>query len=770
MIETGYNSHLITESVLVDFYSKCGCLQESRRIFDRMGERDVVTWGTMIAAYTQHAEGHSALDLFQKMQAANIKPSMVVMSSILKSCGIIKAIELGKSIHESIRNNGCTLDVVVASALIDMYAKCGCIVEARNVFDGMGYRDIVTWGTMICSYVARDELYHAFSMLDSMQAAALTPNRVILESLLRGCTCTDHIGIGRYIHSFIVVLGLNKDAHIMLTLADMYAKVGCLEEAEKVFLEFPHANVQSWDAFIVRNIERGNDSLAFKFFDKMKEIDVSPNRLTILHLLGACDTTKTGLRNCRLLHDCAIRNALESDLMICSALLDSYSKCGRVESAKRIFSKLSEPDLVTWGAMMQGYVLNGHDHAALELFEKMLTKGLSPSKVILSSISKACSSLVSMEKGRWIHDQVVRKAFEDDVIIGSSLIDMYSKCHHVRDAEAIFLKLSTHDTTAWGAIIAGLAANEDTISVLKYFEDMQKEGFKPDKVVFSCLLKACSCMKDLCQGRIICDQIIRSGVVTDVVLQNSVIHMYAKCGSLDEARKIFEGFQNKDIVSWGAIIAAYVAEGHNVLALELLERMQKEGIQPNKVVFLSCLKACGAAGCLIWTRLLHDKVIRAQLDSDRAIGNSLIDIYGKFGSLDEAQRVLDALQSRDSVSWACMMSGLAYDGKTFLAKEYLKSMESHGLKPGETNFINFLSSCTHTGVLNDAINCLEDLDKEHDASPNVQLFGCIIDLLARTGYQKEAKDLIQTMPIFPDAIAWTPLLTSYKTFGNLNKA
>ncbi|MCO5556409.1 hypothetical protein L7F22_009958 [Adiantum nelumboides] len=768
VLQSSCESHVITESTLVDFYAKCGYLQEARKVFDEMEVRDVVTWGTIIAAYSQQGNGFSALELFHKMQLENIKPSMVVFSSVLKSCSSIQALEQGRLIHEQIKNSGFSLDIIVGSSLIDMYAKCGSIKEARIVFDEMKTRDLVTWGTMICAYVASDDLHRAYDLFDVMQSSGISPNNVVLECLLRACSTIKRLECGKHLHSFTVLLGLDHDPGTNFILADMYAKVGFVDEAEKVFFEVPYLNVQFWDAFIARNMEHGNDAFVFKLFNKMQEIGGVPNKFTILRMFKACEGAVGCLQKCMLLHHHILRHELDSELIIGSTLLDFYAKCGCIEYLQKMFERLTNPDIVAWGALIQGYAHQGHSHSALAAFERMLKKGLFPNQVIFSSLSKACGSLGSLKPGRWIHDQVIRKAFEGEVIVGSSLVDMYAKCGQFLEAQAIFLKLPCRDSTAWGSIIAGCAANGDILSLLKYYEQMEQEGYNPDEVVFSCLLTVCGCVGDLSQGRIICDQIIRSGIAPDVVLENSVIDMYAKCGSLDEAQKVFDGFKDRDIISWGAMITAYVVDGHISSALALFERMEKEGIKPNKVVFLSCLKACGAMGSLLWGRMIHDQIMRAQLDSDTAIGNTLVDVYGKLGSPSEAQRVLDAMPSQDAVSWASMISGLSHAGKFASAKECLEVMQKHGLNPVNTNFIGVISSCTHAGMLKEGIDCFEDMSEDHGISPNFELFSCMINLLGRTGCQREAEDLIQTMPNLPDGIAWTSLLTSCKTFGCSN--
>lgn len=224
---------------------------------------------------------------------------------------------------------------------------------------------------MISGYVAHGHLLSALELLETMQLYGLMANRVILECLLRACDTIEYIEHGRLIYCQIITLGLELDRLICNTLADMYAKVGALDEAHKVFHELPCQDVQSWDALISRYVQHGHGVSALKLFDKMQEFGILPSKSTVLHILKACGGTGGYLDQGMLIHYHIIKNGLELDGIIGSTLLDLYARYSSIESAKRVFERLPNLDVVSWGAMISGYVYQGHGHSALELFDEM---------------------------------------------------------------------------------------------------------------------------------------------------------------------------------------------------------------------------------------------------------------------------------------------------------------------------------------------------------------------------------------------------------------
>ena len=505
----------------------------------------------------------------------------------------------------------------------------------------------------------------------------------------------------------------------------------------------------------------------------MQEEGILPNKSTIfMHLLKACQGLGVEcLDKAMLIHYHIITHGFELDEATGSSLLILYAKCGSIKSAKNVFETFQNSlDVVSWGAMMAGYVYQGDGLSALKLFEEMQRRGIRPTDYVLSCTLKACASLYALEQGRWIHDHVIRSGYELNVVVDSCIIDMYAKYGHLKDANVVFMNVSNRDSTSWGAMIAGYVTHGDTFKAFECFKQMQEEGVTVDKVVCSNILQACGTRRNIWQGRLICDTIIQAGINVDVVLGNSMIDMYAKCGSLTDARKSFDFFHKKDLVSWGAMIGGYVANGESMHALKLFEVMQKDGLKPNNVLYISILKACGSTGMVWLIRFIHDQIVRNELESDRAIGNTLVNVYGKCGNFLDARKVFDNLPGVDVISWASIVSGLSRDGNsTKLAQQCFKDIHNSGLnkKPEGASFINMLSACTHAGILEDALNFFEGVTGNDVPSPlTLELYGCMIDLLGRTGCLKEADDLIQTMPSFPDFIIWTSLLTSCRIYGN----
>jgi pentatricopeptide repeat protein len=658
-----------------------------------------------------------------------------------------------------------------------MYVKCESIREARETFDRLEIRDVVTWGTMIHGYIAHEQYFDAFRLFEAMKVCGVLPNSIILQCLLQACKALEDIKRVRMLHCQIYDLGLELNPCMSNAIVHMYCKSGSLNDARRVFcMSSSSGNSQSWDYLLAQYAEHGHFTAALGLYAKMQEEGIFPRRSPVLmHVLKACEGLGEGcFDKATLIHHHIIEHSFDVDEAPRSALLTLYAKCGSIKEARNVFDTFpTPPDVVSWGAMMAGYVYQGDSLPALQLFKEMLGQGIQPSEYVLSCILKACSGLYALEQGRWIHDHLIRSGFELNVVVNSCVVDLYAKCGHLQDADDVFVNLSNRDSTSWGAMIAGYASSGEIDKAFDCFQQMQEEGVLVDKVVCSSILKASGIRRNIRQGRLVCDEIIRAGINVDVILANSIIDMFAKCGALADARKSFDLFPRKDLVSWGAMIGGYVANDEGIHALKLFETMQKDGIAPNNVLYLSILKACGSTRMTRLIRFIHDQILRNELESDRAVSNTLINMYGKCGSFVDAQKVLDNLPGADVISWASMVSGLSRDGNsTELAQQYLKDMNTCGLtkKPEGASFINMLSACTHAGTVADGLNFFEGVTGNCGGRSSLTLafYSCMIDLLGRTGHLKEADNLIQTMPSFPDSITWSSVLSSCKIYGHTN--
>eukprot|EP00250_Pteridium_aquilinum_P017426 c23625_g11_i5 orf=599-1879(+) len=414
-------------------------------------------------------------------------------------------------------------------------------------------------------------------------------------------------------------------------LIRLYASKGSLREANDAFLKISHPSTYTWNAIISAHAKLGDEHTAIALFHQMQGAkgNIRPNRVTFLTLLKASHSIRA-IREGMLIHDCVNRSEYACDGVVGNTLVDMYAKCGCLEEACCVFNNLARKDLVSWSAMIGGYAELGYGFSALELFEKMLRLGMEPCNITYLNTLKACSDVQSLHFGQQVHDSIVRGGLESDIAISSSLVDLYCKCCSLEEARRVFDFLPKRNVISWGAMIGGYVQQLHGASALELFTQMQQEGIDPDTLIYTDILKACGSIKSLEQGRLIHKKINKSGFASDAMVRAALVDFYGKCGSLEEARLVFDQSGKHEEVLWTALLAGFAEQGLARPALELYDSMLQEGIRPNKSILLSMLKVCGLYETMGPSRLIHDQIIRAGLDTDLLFGTVIIDMYVKL--------------------------------------------------------------------------------------------------------------------------------------------
>jgi pentatricopeptide repeat protein len=273
-------------------------------------------------------------------------------------------------------------------------------------------------------------------------------------------------------------------------------------------------------------------------------------------------------------------------------------------------------------------------------------------------VLSACARVAAVEVGRHVHEQIIQSGCESDVFVRSSLVDMYAKCGSLEDALRVFNKMPSRDVVSWTTMILGHVKCGQGQKALELFHQMQQEGVRPDAVTFVGVLNACTSVVALEEGKLAHEQIIGSGWDSDLFVGSSLVDMYAKCGSLEDALRVFNKMPSQDVVSWTTMILGHVKCGQGQKALELFHQMQQEGVQPDAITFVGVLHACTSVVALEEGRLAHEQMIGSGWDSDLFVRSSLVDMYAKCGSLEEAWRVFNKMSSCNVVMWNTIMLGL----------------------------------------------------------------------------------------------------------------
>jgi pentatricopeptide repeat protein len=257
-----------------------------------------------------------------------------------------------------------------------------------------------------------------------------------------------------------------------------------------MFDAMPIHDVIMWNALIGGYAESGDDLHAVSLFLLMQEQDVEPDQATYTILLKGRQSATSAVDRGRLVHNSILSGGFESSTIVGSALIDMYVKCNSTEDAYAVFERLPIRDVVTWGAMIAGFIYQGQAQDAVKLSRRMRLERIELNPTTFAAILKACSSIAALVEGRLIHTDVLKSGYESDVYVASATIDMFAKCGSLPDARRLFDRLPVKDVGVWNAMIAGCAELGDFASAVQYYEDMQSKGVKPDDATFTSLLSA----------------------------------------------------------------------------------------------------------------------------------------------------------------------------------------------------------------------------------------------------------------------------------------
>jgi pentatricopeptide repeat protein len=257
---------------------------------------------------------------------------------------------------------------------------------------------------------------------------------------------------------------------------------------------------------------------------------------------------------------------------------------------------MSTRNVVAWSAIILGHVKCGQGHKALELSSQMQQEGVEPNPVTFVGILNACASIEALKEGKDVHEQIIQSGWESNVSVGSNLVDMYAKRGSIDEAWRVFNSMPKRDVVAWNAMILGYAKCGQGQKALQLSCQMQYEGVHPVPVTFVGMLNAWASVAALEEGRHIHGAIIQSGYESDVFVGSSLIDMYAKCGSVEDAWRVFNRMPRRNMVAWTAMLGAYAMHGHANEALAHFKRMCEQGVEIDDITFLSLLSACRHAG------------------------------------------------------------------------------------------------------------------------------------------------------------------------------
>ena len=654
---------------MISGYANNGLIHISLSLFDEMPDRDAISWNTIMSGYLQDGRPHESVDLFLRMRLSEISPDRTTFAVVLKACSLLEDYKMGIQIHGLVVKMGLDLDVVAGSAIVDMYAKCKCLSDSLHFFSEMPERNWVSWSAAIGGCVQNEQFIDGLELFKEMQQVGVGVSQSSYASVLRSCAGLSCARTGGQFHGHAFKNNYSCDVVVGTAILDMYAKSDSLDDAMRVFQELPVHSLQTWNALVVGFARNSRGVEAMELFRIMNCSSVGVDEISLSGVFSACAEAKGYLQGMQA-HCLAIKTSLVLDICVGNAILDMYGKCKALDEACTVFEEMGQRDAISWNAIITALEQNEQYEGTLVHFNQMLKCGMEPDEFTYGSVLKACAGLQSLDSGLKVHDKIIKSGLGLDSFIGSALVDMYCKCGMMEEAKKLHDRTAKRTLVSWNAIISGFSLQKQSEEAQKFFSQMLDMGLKPDNFTYATVLDTCANLAMVGLGKQMHAQIIKQKLLGDVFISSTIVDMYAKCGHLQDSLLMFEKMQERDFVSWNALICGYAQHGLGAEAIRMFERMQSEKIRPNNATFIAVLRACGHVGLVdegmsYFDLMTHHYKLEPQIEHY----SCMVDIIGRSKGTYEALRLIDGMPCEaDAVIWRTLLSVCKIHGNVEVAE------------------------------------------------------------------------------------------------------
>lgn len=427
--KSGHVSDTVVGNALITFYSRGGFIDDAQKMFDGMLLRDTVSWNALIHGFPQEGNnGSEVILLFLQMLEDQVRPDKTTVATVVPFCGSIK---LGAQFHCLSSKIGIDGDLLVSNVLISMYYRNGALDYVRNVFSGMKVRDVVSWTSMISIYPD-----NAVSLFNEMRQDKVTPNDVTLVTLLFAIPNNYSVREGGMAHAICYRFGLSTKVNVLNSLITMYARLGLMCHAKKVFDDMPVRDIISWNALISGYQQNGLCEETLRMFSSLV-LHLKPNQYTFGSVLSSISTGDTvSLVFGRMCHCYICKLGLNSNEFVSGALIDMYAKQGSLEDSDKAFYETINRSIVSWTATISAHSKHGNYDRVLDLFENMVNSQIAPDGITLLAVLMACGSKGEVTTGKRIFDSIYNVyKFEPWPEHYSCMVDMLGKVGRLQEAE-----------------------------------------------------------------------------------------------------------------------------------------------------------------------------------------------------------------------------------------------------------------------------------------------------------------------------------------------
>ncbi|KAL6523224.1 hypothetical protein OROGR_016827 [Orobanche gracilis] len=650
-----------------------------------------------------------AFDLLEKNADCMIDQS--TYTHLIYACSSLRSLEYGRKIHNHISKSNFLPNMILENHILNMYGKCGSTNDARNVFENMQARNVVTWTALIAGYSQNSRDVEAVNLYIHMQQSGFMPDQFTFGSVVKACANLNDAYLGAQFHAQVIKSRFGSHLITRNALIAMYTKFSQIDKVCSVFSHIESKDLISWSSMIAGFSKLGYESEALYCFKEMlSRSTCKPNEFILGSVFSACaslDRPEYG----KQIHGLSIKYRLECNAFAGCSLTDMYVKCGFFISGKKAFGSIENPDIVSWNALIAGFAYGGDANEAMSIFSRMRRLRLSPDEITVRSLLCGFTDPMNLSQGKQVHSYIIQIGLDHDIPVCNTLLTMYANCAGYANAYKMFDEIQGDaDLISWNAIITMCMHRHQIEQVFSLFKIMLLVHGRPDHITLSNVLGACGRIASLEMGDQIFCPAVKNGLDLDIMVVNGLIDMFVKCGSLERSRKLFDCMQNPDVVSWSSLIVGYAQFGNGEEAFNLFKRMKKQSIEPNQVTFVGVLTACSHVG-------LVDE------------GMEL------FKSMEKAHNVVPAKEH-----YSCVVDLLARAGRIHEAEAFMVRM---GFEPDIVMWKTLLSACRNRGNVEVGKRAAENILKIDPSSCAAHVLLC--GVYASAGDWKDVANLRSLM-------------------------
>ncbi|KAL1211514.1 Pentatricopeptide repeat-containing protein [Cardamine amara subsp. amara] len=673
VISLGLDGYDFFSGKLIDKYSHFREPASSLSVFRRVSPaKNVYLWNSIIRAFSQNGLFPKALEFYGKLRESKISPDKYTFPSVIKACAGLFDAKMGNLVYEQILELGFESDLYVGNALVDMYSRMGLLDRARQVFDEMPVRDLVSWNSLISGYSSHGYYEEALGTYHELRNSWIIPDSFTVSSVLPAFGNLLVVKQGQGLHGFSLKSGVSSVVVVNNGLLAMYLKFSRSADARRVFDEMVDRDSISYNTMICGyiNLEMYEESVRL-FLENLDQF--KPDILTVSSILRACGYLGD-LRLAKYVYDYILRAGIVLGTTVKNILIDVYAKCGDVIAARDVFESMECKDTVSWNSIINGYIQSGDLLEAMKLFKMMMIMEEQADHITYLMLISVSTRLADLKFGRGLHSKGTKSGINFHLSVSNALIDMYAKCGEVGDSLKIFNSMETRDTVTWNTVISACVRFGDFATALQVTTQMRKSEVVPDVATFLVTLPMCASLAAKRLGKEIHCCLLRFGYELELRIGNALIEMYSKCGCLESSFRVFEHMSERDVVTWTGMIYAYGMYGEGEKALEAFADMEKSGIVPDNVVFIAIIYACSHSGLVeeglaCFEKMKNHYKIYPNIEHYACV----VDLLSRSQKISRAEEFIQAMPIKPDASiWASLLRACRTSGDMETAERVSK--------------------------------------------------------------------------------------------------